>query len=234
MKDKFLKLLMIATLLVFMLVGCDRSTDNTTDTTKLSTETVTDTEAVVESELAHLTETMDDNIATISDEIENIVIEVTTEKFNYTEFNRVAHFRVANLPEKLINGEYTGNNSVFVQRYLEKTESGAWDAFYLTVWPAGNMYKLGLDLKNMTDEEIGRYVEGTPNYESLQRIETDDSYKVLIEYNNTIDTQKGKGYDLYINDYKTEKVYVIKLERVEMFYDSAQMLSILETFELLE
>lgn len=234
MKNRFLKLLMITTLLVFMLVGCDRSTDNTTDTTELSTETAIDIESVVESELVQVKETMNDNIATISDEIENVVIEVTTEKFNYTEFDRVAHFRVANLPEKLINGEYTGNNSVFVKRYVEKTESGIWDFFYFKVWPAGAKQRVGLDLENMTDEEIGKYAQGTPNYDSLQRIDTEDYYKVLIEYDATIDTQEAKGYDLYINDKKTDQAYVIQVQRVALLYDSAQMLSILETFELLE
>lgn len=151
----------------------------------------------------------------------------------YIEYYEPIHFRVAHLPEELINGEDRGNNDFFGRRYVKELEDGTWDVFYIRVWDEGEITASRIDLKNMSDEQIGVYTGGTADYSTLQRIETEDAYMVLVEYDIEMDMDEFKGYDLYINDYRTGRAYEVKLNRTAEFYDSAQMLNILQSFEIL-
>ena len=156
------------------------------------------------------------------------------EELVYAEFYNPIHFRVAHLPDELINGEDRGNNNFFGIRYVKEYEDGTWDVFYLRAWPEGNIETSRLDLKNMSDEQIGVFTGGIPDYSTLKKIETEDAYMVYIEYDTELDRDEYKGYDLYINDYKTGKAYSVAVNRTVEYYDSAQMLSILQSFEILE
>ena len=151
----------------------------------------------------------------------------------YTEYYEPIHFRVAYLPEELISGEDRGNNNFFGRRYVKELEDGTWDIFYIRVWDEGEIATSRIDLKNMGDGQIGAYTGGTADYSTLQRIETEDAYMVLVEYDIEMDMDEFKGYDLYINDYRTGRAYEVKLNRTAEFYDSAQMLNILQSFEIL-
>ena len=151
----------------------------------------------------------------------------------YTEYYEPIHFRVAYLPEELISGEDRGNNNFFGRRYVKELEDGTWDIFYIRVWDEGEIATSRIDLKNMGDGQIGAYTGGTADYSTLQRIETEDAYMVFIEYDIEMDMDEFKGYDLYINDYRTGRAYEVKLNRTVEFYDSAQMLNILQSFEIL-
>ena len=86
----------------------------------------------------------------------------------------------------------------------------------------------------MSDEQIGAFTGGTPDYSTLQKIKTEDAYIVYIEYDVEIDKLAHKGYDLYINDYTTGKAYSIAVNRTVEYYDSAQMLNILQSLEILD
>lgn len=163
-------------------------------------------------------------------EIEN---ESTVDEDIYTEFNQVVHFRVAHLPEELINGEDRSGSSFFGRRYVKEYEDGTWDVFYLRVWPEGDIESSRLNLKNMGDEQIGAFTGGDADYSTLQKIETEEAYIVFIEYDCILDREEYRGYDLYINDYTTGKAYSIAVNRTVEYYDSAQMLKILQSFEIL-
>lgn len=165
--------------------------------------------------------------------VEETEAESTVEEGVYTEFNQVVHFRVAHLPEELINGEDRSGSSFFGRRYVKEYEDGTWDVFYLRVWPEGDIATSRLDLKNMSDEQIGAFTGGTADYSTLQKIITEEAYIVFIEYDCIIDREEYRGYDLYINDYTTGKAYSIAVNRTVEYYDSAQMLRILQSFEIL-
>lgn len=122
-------------------------------------------------------------------ETESIVDEVI-----YTEFNQIVHFRVAHLPEELINGEDRSGSSFFGRRYVKEYEDGTWDVFYLRVWPEGDIESSRLNLKNMSDEQIGAFTGGDTDYSTLQKIITEEAYIVFIEYDCIFDREEYRGF----------------------------------------
>ncbi len=148
--------------------------------------------------------------------------------------NETVHFKVAHVPDEVWNGEQRDGAEALVRRSLIDHGEEMYEKFYFRLFPLGNIKDSGLDLEHMTDEEIGAYTDGIPDYTTLEKVKTEDSYMVFIEYDIELDMDEFKGYDLYINDYRTGKAYALLLNRTVEYYDSAQMLSILKSFEILE
>lgn len=188
-----------------------------------------DSQSVEENQIVQDTQDANENLPTTETEAES-----TVEETVYTEYFAPVHFRVAYLPEELINGEDRSGSSFFGRRYIKEYEDGTWDVFYLRAWPEGDIETSRLDLNTMSDAQIGAFTGGTPDYSTLQKIKTEDAYIVYIEYDVEIDKLAHKGYDLYINDYTTGKAYSIAVNRTVEYYDSEQMLSILQSLEILD
>ena len=180
-------------------------------------------------------------------EVEGITTEVdeptTTEELDasYIEYtyyssmrDETVHFRVAHVPDEVWNGDKRDASEALVRRSLIEHEKDVYEKFYFRLFPLGNIATSGLDLKNMSDEQIGAYTGGVADYATLEKIETEDAYMVFVEYDIELDLEPFKGYDLYINDYRTGKAYELKLNRTLAYYDSQLALSILKSFEILE
>ena len=167
---------------------------------------------------------------TVADEMDTSYIEYTY----YSSYrDETVHFKVAYVPDEVWNGENRDNAEALVRRSFIEHDEETKEKFYFRLFPLGDIEDSGLALKNMSDEQIGAYTGGTPDYATLEKVDTEDAYMVFIEYDIEMDLEEFKGYDLYINDYKTGKAYKLKLNRTAEFYDSAQMLNILQSFEIL-
>lgn len=167
---------------------------------------------------------------TITEEMDASYIEYTY----YSSYrDETVHFKVAYVPDEVWNGENRDNAEALVRRSLIQYDEETYEKFYFRLFPLGDIKNSGLDLKNMSDEKIGAYTGGTADYSTLEKVETEDAYMVFVEYDIEMDLEPFKGYDLYINDYRTGKAYELKLNRTAAYYDSELALKILKSFEIL-
>jgi len=205
----------------------------TTEIPKQSTETAINEEITTENELP-VTEMEEVEIETEIAENDNSDAEYVEVSTYIGMYDETLHFRVAYLPNEVMNGEERGGDEAFVRRSLIRYSDESIEKFYFRVFPKGPIADSGLDLKNMSDEQIGAKTKGTVDYATLERVETEKMYMVFVEYEIEMDLAPFGGYDLFINDYETGRAYVVKLNRTLAFNDSALNYRILKSFEILK
>ena len=196
------------------------------------TEGVDENLAVTETEEILSTEEQTEEIVTEETVTEEIVRSYIEYTYYSSYHDETVHFKVAYVPDEVWNGENRDNAEALVRRSFIEYDDETKEKFYFRLFPLGDIEDSGLDLKNMSDEQIGKYTGGTPDYATLEKVETEESYMVFIEYDIEMDLDEFKGYDLYINDYKTGKAYKLKLNRTAIYHDSKLALDILKSFEI--
>ncbi len=213
------------------IMGENQEVENNQETN--GTQGIDENLAVIETEEIQETEEQVEEILTeetVADEMDTSYIEYTY----YSSYrDETVHFKVAYVPDEVWNGENRDNAEALVRRSFIEHNEETKEKFYFRLFPLGDIENSGLDLKNMSDEQIGKYTGGTPDYATLEKVETEDAYMVFVEYDIEMDLEEFKGYDLYINDYKTGKAYKLKLNRTSIYHDSNLALNILKSFEIL-
>jgi len=122
---------------------------------------------------------------------------------------------------------YNADNGTQAQLNL-LNESTNYEGFKLYVCPQGPIETGLINLKNMSDEEVGKTAYHT--YEILYRTETEVMSTALVKYSKEWFT----CYDYYVNDYTTGQSWWYMIHATESFSSQETIEGIINNIEVLD
>ena len=241
MKRKFVTVLALT--LALSLVGCgnDKNATNT-ETQQTETEIVTETqetETTVETETEVVEETepeitlletveFSDNYTTATKTVysnETADYEVWA-KIPY--WNAEVHYKI---PDMLTNGEAFGLESVSIVSFTDPTKD---DGLKVKVWAYENISSSQIDLKNMSDNQLGTLDGTNPDLSTMEKIETDTIYTVGVQFECQDFGTTCMAYNYYVNDYANDKAYYITVNGSGEYADYDFLYNLAHSVEIIE
>ena len=232
----------LALTLALTLVGCGNNenvNDIQTEQTEIITE-IQETEIAVETE-TEVVEDMEPEI-TVLETIEFSDDYTTATKTVYSNeladyevwakipyWNAEVHYRIANMPT---NGEVTGLKNVSIVTFANADEDS--DAIRIKVWAYENITSSQIDLKNMSDTQLGTLDGKNPDLSTMEKNETETTYTVGVQFEVQDFGTTCMAYNYYVNDFANDKAYYITVNASgeysnhEFLYDLAHSVEVLE------
>ena len=144
-------------------------------------------------------------------------------------WNANVHYRIANMP---VNGEVYGLKNVSIVTFANENEDE--NAIRIKVWAYENIATSQIDLKNMSDTQLGTLDGKNPDLSTMEKIETETTYTIGVQFEIQDFGTTCMAYNYYVNDYENDKAYYVTVNasgeygNYEFLYDLARSVEVLE------
>lgn len=152
-------------------------------------------------------------------------------EYQCSRYDSTVHCKVAYLPSYVVNGEIRDENGIVCRRYYVNYGNGVEEKYYFRIFPCGDIRTC--DIKRMGESGVAGLIENMSSYTVLQRVETENEYMLMIEYECIMDNAPFKGCALFVNDYATNQSFNIRIDQTATNYDSASAQMILSSVEFI-
>ena len=230
MKRKVVIVLALA--LALALVGCGNKENITnTETEQIETEIVIETqetETIVETEVIEETEPEITLLETIkfSDDYTTATKTVySNETADYEVWAKIPYWNAEvhyKIPSMLTNGKVYGFEFVSMVDFVDPTKD---DGLRVKVWAYENISSSQIDLKNMSDDQLGTLDGANPDLSTMEKVETDTVYTVGVQFECQDFGTTCMAYNYYVNDYAMIKhITLLSMAQVSMQIMSSFMI----------
>lgn len=143
-------------------------------------------------------------------------------------WNAEVHYKVLGM---LANGEVSGLKNVSIISFTDPIKD---DGLKIKVWAYENISASQIDLKNMTDNQLGTLDGKNPDLSTMEKIEKDNIYTVGVQFEIQDFGTTCMAYNYYVNDYANDKAYYITVNgsgeyaNYDFLYDLAHNIEIIE------
>ena len=230
--------IVVALVLALVLVGCGNK-----ETEQTETEIVTEpqeAEIVAETETEVVEETEPE--ITVLETIEFSDDYTTATKTVYSNeladyqvrakipyWNAEVHYKIANMPTI---GEVYGLNNVSIVTFADENEDE--NAIRIKVWAYENIASSQIDLKNMSDAQLGTLDGKNPDLSTMEKIETETTYTVGVQFEIQDFGTTCMAYNYYVNDYANDKAYYITVNASGEYSNYEYLYNLAHSVEVLE
>ena len=143
-------------------------------------------------------------------------------------WNAEIHYKI---PGMFTNGDVYGLESVSIVSFTDPTKD---DAVRVKVWAYDNISSSQIDLKNMSDTQLGTLDGTNPDLSTMEKVETDSSYTVGVKFELQDFGTTCMAYNYYVNDYVNDKAYYITVNGSGVYADYEFLYDLAHSVEVIE
>jgi len=142
-------------------------------------------------------------------------------------WNANVHYKISNMPT---NGEASGLKNVSIVTFTDETEN----AVRIKIWAYEDIATSQIDLKNMTDAQLGTLDGKNPDLSTMEKNEIGTIYTVGVQFEAQDFGTTCMAYNYYVNDFANDKAYYITVNGSGEYSDYEYLYNLAHSVEVLE